>query len=208
MRRRSGRPVDWDAVRERLAAARAATEAAAHLPPDRARALLEERARAFARVPPEAPDGEVLEVVTFVLGGERYAIETRCVREVLRVDEITRVPGVPDFVRGLTNVRGELLAIVDLARFLGARERGLSDLARIVVLGRDEAEFGILADSVEGIAGLRADEILARVAPGTAPRLHVRGVTREALIVLDGAALLSDSRLTIEHGQSETPERN
>jgi len=65
-------------IRKRLARATAATEEGVTLSPERARALMEERARELARLPPEAArDTEILEVVCFALANERYAVETR-----------------------------------------------------------------------------------------------------------------------------------
>ena len=84
--------IDWRQVHERLARARRATEESVRLSPERARAVMEERARTLARVPPRAPAAaEVLEVVTFRLAGERYAVETSHVREVVRFADFTPV---------------------------------------------------------------------------------------------------------------------
>lgn len=200
---RQRKPADWEAVRKRLAEVRAATEAALALSPDGAWALLDERAKVLARPPPETPAaGEILNVVTFRLASERYAIETRYVREVVRLEDFTPIPGAPEFVLGVTNLRGDVLAIIDLRRFLGAGAQGLTDLARIIVLGDDQPEFGLLADQAEALASLPSDEVLEPPeSVAGIGRRHLRGVTKEALIVLDGAALLSDPRLTIDQSE-------
>jgi hypothetical protein len=114
---------DWAEVRARLDRAGAATAEALRLSPERARAVLEERARALARVPPAEYAGAVLEVVTFDLAGERYALETRHVRAVVRLGEHTPVPGAPDFLVGVLNLRGEVLAVMDLGKVLGLARR-------------------------------------------------------------------------------------
>lgn len=167
--------------------------------PAHAREVLEARARALARPPaPARPAGAGVEVVFFALGTERYAVEARFVREVARVADLAPVPGLPDFVMGVANLRGEILAVMDLRRILGVPAAGLTDLARLVVLGADRPEFGILADSVSEVATLRADEILEPPASvAGVGREFLKGVTREALIVLDGAVLLRDPRLFV-----------
>ena len=166
---------------------------------DDRREVLEFRARQLARVPPEPPRaGEVLELVGFVLAGERYGIESRFVREVARLTRFTAVPGTPPFVVGVTNLRGEILALFDLRHLLGLPV-GVTDLARIVVLGERRREFGLLADS--------ASEIL--YVPGTSlaqtemawGRAYVRGVSLDGVIVLSGEALLGDPRLTLDPAQ-------
>jgi purine-binding chemotaxis protein CheW len=198
-------PIDWKAVRDRLARAMAGTQAAVTLSPERARAVLEERARALARVPPLPPAAaEVLEVVTFALADERYAVETRHLCEVAHLGAFTPVPGAPDFLVGVMNLRGEILDVLDLRRSLGLPGAGPGPQALVLVLGGERAEFGLVADVVHEVRTLRREEI--HPAPATCPRPeYLRGVTAGALTVLDGAALLADGRLFIDQGEDATP---
>jgi purine-binding chemotaxis protein CheW len=199
--------IDWKQVHARLARARQATEESVRLSPERAREAMGERARLLARVPPRAPEAaEVLEVVTFALGGERYAVETCHVREVVRFDDLTPVPGGPDFLAGLVNLRGEILAVFDLRRFFGVADPGRTERARVIVLGGERAEFGVLADVVHEVTTLRVEEV--REPPASvsgAGRDYLRGVTAGALIVLDGAVLLNDRRLFIDQAEEAMP---
>jgi purine-binding chemotaxis protein CheW len=197
--------IDWQQVRTRLAEAMEATQASIHLSPERARAVLEERARLLARVPPAPPAaGEVFQVVSFSLGDERYAIETRYVREVVRLRDYAPLPGAPAFVFGALNLRGEVLAVMDLRPFCGVPQRSPTDLARVLVLGSTRAEFGILTDATQEVIAIGREDVLEAPASvsGTA-REYLLGVTSEALIVLDGAVLLRDGRLFIDQGDSE-----
>ncbi len=167
---------------------------------------MEERARALARVPLEAVSAtEGPEAMVFVLGAERYAVETRLVLEILRLVDLTPVPGLPDYVMGVINLRGEVLAVVDLRCFLGLPAAGLTDLSRVLVLGSERAEFGVLADEVSGMARVRAEEL--RPPPTTVGgpgRACLRGIAADALIVLDGDALLRDPRLHIDQDAGDT----
>jgi len=192
-----GGPIDWSLVHARLKRAEEAVQQALDPSPERAQAIMQARAQALARVPP-APPGDTLDVVRFALGREHYAIETRFVREVVRLADFTPVPGTPDFIVGVTNLRGTILAVVDLHRFFGIDERGVTDLSRVLVLGIERAEIGILANDTHGQADLATADIHDQ--PANAPgsrRTHLRGVTGEALAVLDGATLLADPRLVI-----------
>ena len=195
-------PINWESVRERLGKATAATESTLRVSTERAREIMDARAQALARVQQSAPDaGEVLEVATFALADERYAIETRFVSEVTRLTDCTRVPGTPDCLLGVTNLRGEILSVIDLRKFFDLPIRELSDQSRVIVLGVERAEFGVLADAAHEVTSLRRDELLE--VPGSVTGLgreYLRGVTSDALIVLDGAALLQDARLFIDQG--------
>jgi purine-binding chemotaxis protein CheW len=192
--------IDWKQVRERLARVLTATEESLRLSPDRARAVLEERARALARVPPAVTRAaEVIEVVTFALANELYAIETRFVRGVVRLTDYTPLPGAPPFLVGVLNLRGDILAVMDLRTFFNVGGKGLTDLARVLVLGTERPEFGVLADAALEVRTLRIDDVLD--APSSVAgigREYLRGLTQEALIVLDGAGLLQDKRLFID----------
>ena len=163
---------------------------------------MDERARALARLPPRPPGpSEVLEVATFTLAFERYAIETRYIAKVVRLTDFTPVPGTPAFLGGVLNLRGEILDLIDLRAFLGITGEGLTDQSRIIVLGVERNEFGIMADSVHEVITLRVDEVYE--APASIPgsgRPYLLGVTTDARIVLDGAALIRDEGLYIDQG--------
>lgn len=200
--KKSGR-IDWQQVRERLARATAATENALHLSPKRAQAVLEERACILSHAPaPALHPAAVLEIITFELANERYAIETRYVREVVPLTERIPLPGAPEFLVGILNLRGEILALIDLLQFGGVDNKSLAAASRVLVLGGERAEFGVVADAVHEVVKLRVDELLPppEAAVGI-DRECLRGVTRESLIVLDGAELFRDGRLFIDQGE-------
>jgi purine-binding chemotaxis protein CheW len=160
---------------------------------------MDERARSLARAPERVPDAaEVFEVVTFRLAGERYAIEARHVRRVVRLEDPTPVPGTPEFLAGVINQRGEVLAVFDLRTLLGVGA-GADAPERVLVLGDDRDEFGVVADTVQETVTLRIDEVL-EPSGAAGGRQYLHGVTSDALIVLDGAALLRDEQLVIDQG--------
>jgi|SRR5579883_472875 len=185
-------PIDWEAVRARLRASARAIAEATEPSPERAARLLEERARALARVPEaEAAPRSAIEVVVFPVGAERYALETRFVLEVATRPPLTRVPGAPPRLAGVVPWRGETLAVFALVE--GAPP---SDPRSVVVLGRARPELGLLAD---GGGEVRAVDAAALAPPPeSAGALPARGVTADAVLVLDGAALLGDRRFFVD----------
>lgn len=166
---------------------------------ERARLILEERARILARPPPvEVRAADQLEVLIFALSGETHALETRLVREVGRLIDFTAVPGAPPVLLGVTNLRGEILPIFDLRRLIGIAPKGLTDASRLIVLGEEREELGLLADEVREVRTLGRDEVLDPPdALAGAGRNVLLGVTAEGVIVLDGAGLLADERLFV-----------
>jgi purine-binding chemotaxis protein CheW len=199
--------IDWNEVHARLNAIQAEIDARLHPTAEQARAILEERALALARVPAEPLNAaEAVVVVTFRLGDEAYAIETRHVRRVVPMESCTPIPGAPDFLVGVINLRGEVLAVISLGKLFGVAERPATGVSRVIVLGGERDEIGILADAAEEVTTLRINQLLEP--PGSLEgigRQIVRGVTERALIVLDGAALLRDDRLVIDQGDELGP---
>jgi purine-binding chemotaxis protein CheW len=200
-------PFEWHKLQKRLTQAAQSTRHAFDLPPERARAILEERARLLARVPSQAPAADdVLHVVTFALADERLAIPTALVCEVLRPQELTPVPGVPDTLVGLHNLRGQILPVFDLRSLFGLPTSPSTQLPWIVVLGRERPEAGIVADTVHDVATLRIDQILpAPAAVRGIARSYLQGVTADALLILAAESLLQGPLLTLDQGAEEKP---
>ncbi len=89
--------------------------------------------------------------IGFRLGAEQFIVSREDIREVLMVpSQVTRVPGAKPWIRGLANVRGQLLPIVDLRAYLGAGFGGSSRSARVLVLNSNELPLGLIVDEVFG----------------------------------------------------------
>lgn len=160
--------------------------------------ILAERARTIAQPEEETHDAALSEILTFRLAGREYAVETRYVREVFIIREITPVPGAPDFIAGICAARGEIISIVDLARLFAIPELGLTDLNRVIVLSDGTMTFGILADYITDI-GTTPTGDLVPVDPGTTPIAgrYLLGAAEGSRIVLDAAAILADPAMVI-----------
>jgi purine-binding chemotaxis protein CheW len=133
--------IDWDTVHRRLEAVQTTLERGWAPTLEEKKRILHARAQALAResVREEAAQG-ALEVVEFLLAYEKYGIESSYVREVYPIRELTPLPGTPPFVLGVTNVRGQILSVIDLKRFFDLPEKGLSDLKRVIIIRDDHIE--------------------------------------------------------------------
>jgi len=133
--------------------------------------------------------GEVLQLVSFQLGPEEYAIDILGVQEIIRVVEITRVPNAPHYVEGVLNLRGKIIPIINLRRRLGLSSTEHTKDTRIVVVDVAHLLLGFIVDSVEEV--LRLPEEFIEPSPSTgrggADEFH-KGVGRvegRLLILLD-----------------------
>jgi len=198
------RDIDWDEVRKRLDRLAAEMEERLSLSPEQAEKVLDARARAIGQAPIEADDTTArIEILTLSLANERFGMETRYVREVVPLPSVTPVPGTPGYISGVANLRGEIIAIVDLGRFFGLKTESRTDPSRIVVLGAERAELGILADEVSEVASLPIDGLAdLRATTTRIDGSYLRGVTTDALIVLDIPVLLNAPSLFIDHGRA------
>jgi purine-binding chemotaxis protein CheW len=191
--------IDWGAIRNRVAAACAPAERdAASIEAERRR-VLHERSLELARDTRAADaEEETLAVVEFDLAGERYGVELTHVREVSLLKEVTTVPGVPAFVLGVINLRGEIRTVIDLKRFFELPVRGITELNKIIMLHASGAEVGVLADAIVGVRSVPVPALQPALPTLTGARAdYLRGVTHDRLVVLDAAKLLSSKHIIV-----------
>jgi purine-binding chemotaxis protein CheW len=162
-------------------------------------AILKARARLLAQEPKKAAvTGAFLEIIEFRLASETYGIEALFVREIHPLKDLTPLPGVASFVLGLTNVRGQILSVVDLKKFFNLPDKGLGELNKMIIMRNSRMEFGILADGIIGTRSVALEAIQAPPATVTGIGAeYVRGVTGEHIIVLDAQKILDDESIVI-----------
>jgi twitching motility protein PilI len=98
--------------------------------------------------------------IGFRLGAEQFVASRNDIREVLPVPEhVTRVPGAKAWLRGIANLRGQLLTVVDLKAFLGAGSTTADRRARALVIASREVPTGVIVDEVVGFRRFGADEL-------------------------------------------------
>ena len=191
---------DWREVQRRLEAARAAMERGWAPDAEEAKRILKARARTLARKPENEEAGDdYIEVVEFVLAYEKYAVETRHVREIYPLEHLTPLPCTPPFVLGIVNVRGEILSVIDLKKFFDLPGKGLTDLNKVIVLKSENMQFGILADAVVGARRIRVADVQPSLPTLTGVReAYLKGVTPERTVVLDAEKLLADEKIIVQ----------
>jgi purine-binding chemotaxis protein CheW len=148
----------WGEIRQRIAQ----LERAVQSEPDPAElaALWRRRALELAAAPDRDREaGEMLTLVVLRLGNDCYAVPITAVREILRVGRVTPVSPAPAFVHGVINLRGVVVAVLDLRVFFGIEPGPAGDAARIVVAEGGGMSVGILVERIEEIIDLPATEV-------------------------------------------------
>lgn len=148
------------------------------------------------------PSGPTSRWVTFSLAGETYGIDVLQVQEVLRLVEVAPVPGAPDYVLGIINLRGAIVTVLDTHRRFGLTPRPSDDATRIIIIEATQQIVGILVNSVAEVLEIRQCAI--EPAPnvgGQEKARFIHGLYSDSgadklLILIDVNKLLSDSEWT------------
>jgi purine-binding chemotaxis protein CheW len=148
---------------------------------------------------------DLLQLVSFHVGGEEFCLDILRVQEIIRIQALTRVPNSPDFVEGVINLRGKVIPVIALRKRFGLEELAHDKQTRIVVSETKGAVLGFIVDSVSEVLRIPADTVEPPPRLGKAEREYVSGVGKldnRLLILLDVDRMLSDSEGEIS-GQSQ-----
>ena len=143
-------------------------------------------------------------LATFFLAREEYGVDVRLVQEIIRVTEVTQVPRAPEFIKGVINLRGRIIPVVDLKRKLGLGEVEVAKLSRIVVVKIKERLLGLLVDGASQVLKVPVSSIEA--APEEVADVEaaaVRGVAKlpgRLIILMD---LMKTLSLELREGPDE-----
>lgn len=150
----------------------------------------------------QAPQaGPAKEFLTFRVGTEEYAVEIQGVREIRGYERPTRIVNSPAAVKGVVNLRGVVIPVVDLRIHFGIPEPGYDDLTVVIIVDFGGRMTGVVVDSVSDVLALPPAAI--HPAPGVSgsdPHTHVRGlgtIGQRMLILLDLEQLLGGSALAL-----------
>jgi len=145
-------------------------------------------------------------LATFFLASEEYGVDVRVVQEIIRVAEITQVPRAPDFIKGVINLRGRIIPVIDLKRKLGLGEVAPARQARIVVVKIRERLLGLLVDGASQVLKVPVSSIEAAPEEVTdVDATAVRGVAKlpgRLIILMDLGRTLS-LELRDQEGEAE-----
>lgn len=130
-------------------------------------------------------DGEV-QVVAFKLRDEEYGFDILNVKEIKGLTDIARVPFASDFIKGVINLRGSVLPVIDLKRRLALMDTPYTSDTRIVIVKSDEIEVGMIVDAVTEVITLKKEHIDEVKAVSNERSHFIRGIgkTNDRLIIM------------------------
>jgi purine-binding chemotaxis protein CheW len=98
-----------------------------------------------------AVEEQVLQLVTFTLKDEEYAVDILSVQEINRITEITKVPKSPHYVEGVINLRGRVMPAINLRKKFGFEEKAIDETSRVIIIDKEGITSGLIVDSVSEV---------------------------------------------------------
>jgi len=144
--------------------------------------------------------GEELKVIVFALGSEEYGIEVDKVRTIERLSPITRVPKTATFIKGVINLRGIVVPVIDLRGRFNLTETATTENSRIIVVSVADIEVGFIVDSANDVIDIDTDTIdLPPEIVGGIKAKYLRGIAKlgegRLLIMLNLSEVLNKSEI-------------
>jgi len=214
-RKNDSSQVDWESIHQKVLESSAGLVWTDDIPQEVLEQTWAQRAAEMAQIVEEGEGGEQIQIAVVRLGREVYGFETDYIYDIRQLDHITRVPRVPDWVAGVVNLRGRIVSVLDLQRFLGlpsGEQEGKveSGSRHLVVVGISTMELALVVDEVLAIESLPTNHIQdAASAVRTVQVEYMRGIVSRTeadalagvdtalMLILDLPALLADKRLIV-----------
>lgn len=133
-------------------------------------------------------DSDEIELLSFMIGAERYALPIKEVREILKNRELTVVPNAPAYIAGVTSLRGTVLPVIDPCKRLQVPAGRRDEKSRIIVVSSEEELVGVIIDRVTGVIRIMPQELKELPENIEAGAEFLRGIVRQEdtlYIVLD-----------------------
>jgi len=162
--------------------------------------ILRARASVLAAPPVKQDREAAFDVVVFRICNEHYAIECGFMREVCAVSAVTAIPCTPVWLAGIINLRGKIVAVLDLIRLFNLPGSEAETCKLAVVIGDHEFECGILAHELVGQRTVFKDEIQTTThrSAQEAPPKWLKDITADRLIILDYQKIRNDKSIIID----------
>lgn len=153
---------------------------------------------ASAKVSASGPS-DLLQIVTFQVGSEVFGLDILIVHEIIRFQQLTRVPNLPDYVEGVLNLRGKVIPVVGLRQRMGLERKEPTSTTKIIVASVKDDVLGFMVDSVSEVLRISASTVEPAPRLGEAGKKYVSGIGKldnRLLLLLDLDRLLTNDECT------------
>jgi purine-binding chemotaxis protein CheW len=136
---------------------------------------------------------EDVQIVNFTVADVNYGVPVDQVREVRDVQAVTPVPGAPNYVEGVTNLRGQIITVMDLRKRLNITKEGRGE--KIIVIEMGKAAVGIVVDSVTEVTTIAGADIERHMQTTKKLENYLVGVGKQGeklIVILDLAKIITD----------------
>jgi len=143
---------------------------------------------------------ETQQIVNFTVSDVNYGVPVDQVREVRDLQVVVPVPGAPSYVKGISNLRGQLITIIDLQKRLALRASNI-DNRKIIVIELENHSVGVIVDTVTDVSIITGEEIQGDMDFTTKYNAHVIGVGKQnddLVVILDLANVAGDVDYTVD----------
>ncbi len=143
----------------------------------------------------EQEDTQKGKFLTFSMGSETYGIEVRYVIEIIGIQPMTEVPELPEYIRGIINLRGKIIPVMDVRLRFKKPFREYNDRTCVIVIDIDDANVGLIVDSVSEMLSIPEEEIVDPPEANKTGNRYIKGIGKvgnEIKLILDCHKLLND----------------
>lgn len=133
--------------------------------------------------------------LTFALSSESYGIEIRYVTEIIGIQPITEVPELPDYIRGIVNLRGKIIPVMDIRLRFKKPFKDYNDRTCVIVIDIEEICIGLIVDSVSEVITIPDEEIVDPPEMNKTGNKYIKGIGKvgsEVKLLLDCQKLLNE----------------
>lgn len=150
--------------------------------------------------PFEEEDTQRGRFLTFVLGNEVYGIEIMYVTEIIGIQMITEIPELPDYIKGIINLRGKIIPVMDVRLRFKKEFREYNDRTCIIVVDMKEISVGLIVDSVSEVLSIHEEDIIPPPELNKYGNRYIKAIGKvgnDVKLLLDCEKLLNDEEAKI-----------
>lgn len=137
--------------------------------------------------------------LTFTLGNESYGIEIKHVTEIIGIQPVTEVPELPEYIKGIINLRGKIIPVMDVRLRFKKPYREYNDRTCVIVIDIKDVSIGLIVDSVSEVLSIPGTEIVAPPEVSKSGNKYIKGIGKvgsEVKLLLDCDKLLGEEEIT------------